>query len=47
MFFATLKNERNVRDSQKEIIQYLAEGHRMEEIDSDIVGEKFGGCKCG
>ena len=45
MFFATVKNEKNIRDSQKEIIQYLAEGHKMEEIDSDKVGIRFGGCK--
>ena len=46
MFFATIKNERNIRDSQKEIIEYLAEGHRMEEVNPDEVGIKFGGCKC-
>jgi len=45
MFFATVKNERNIRDSQKEIIQYLAEGHRMEEVDSDEVRKNFRGCK--
>lgn len=46
LFFATIKNERNIRDSKKEIIQYLAEGHKMEEVDSDVVKIKLGSCKC-
>lgn len=47
LFFAALKNERNIKDSKKEIIQYLAEGHKMEEVDSDVVKTKLGSCKCG
>jgi len=46
LFFAAIKNERNIKNSKKEIIQYLAEGHKMEEIDADKVEIVFGRCKC-
>ena len=46
MFFAAIKNESIIKDSKKEIIQYLAEGHKMEEVDSDLVKIKLGSCKC-
>ena len=45
LFFAALKNERNIQDSKKEIIQYLSEGHKIEEVD--MVKLKLGGCQCG
>lgn len=46
MFFAAVKNERVIRDSQREIIQHLVDGHKMEEVDADVVKIKFGRCKC-
>lgn len=46
LFFAAVKNERNIKDSKKEIIQYLAEGHKMEEIDADKVNVALGRCVC-
>ena len=46
LFFAAIKNKSNIEDSKKEIIQYLAEGHKMEEVDADKVKIIFGSCKC-
>lgn len=46
LFFAAMKESQVIKDSKKEIIQYLAEGHRMEEVDPDVVRVSLGNCKC-
>lgn len=46
LFFAAMKREKTIKDAKKEIIQYLSEGHRMEEVDSGVVKVKLEECKC-
>lgn len=46
LFFAAMKREKTIKDAHKEIIQYLAEGHRMEEVNPDVVKVKLEECKC-
>lgn len=46
LFFAAMKESQVIKNSKKEIIQYLSEGHRMEEVDPDVVKVSLGSCKC-
>ena len=46
LFFATVKSERNIRDVGEDIIEYLAEGHEIKEVDANEVNIKIGSCKC-
>ena len=46
LFFATVKSERSIRDVGEDIIDYLAEGHKIKEIDIKDDGIKLGKCTC-
>jgi len=46
VFFAMVKSERNIRDVGNEIIDYLAEGHEIKEVDVDGDSVKLGHCQC-
>lgn len=46
LFFAAMKRESTIKHAKKEIIQYLSEGHRMEEVDPDVVKVKLEECRC-
>ena len=46
LFFAVMKYPETTKNSKKEIIQYLSEGHKMEEVDPDVVRVSLGECKC-
>jgi len=46
LFFAAIKNERNIRDSAEEIIEYLAGGHEIDEIDANEESINLGKCTC-
>jgi len=46
IFFAAIKDKKIIKDSKKEIIQYLSEGHRMEEIDLERTKVTLGNCNC-
>lgn len=46
LFFAAMKSEKTIKNAKKSIIQYLSEGHRIEEVDPDVVKVKLEECKC-
>ena len=46
LFFACIKDPLAIKNSKKEINQYLIEGHRIAEVDIEEVQVKFGSCKC-
>ena len=44
--FACRKNEQIIKDSKDQIILYLAEGHRIEEVDLDSANINVDPCSC-
>ena len=46
LFFAAMKRGDSIKGAKKEIIEYLAEGHRIEEVNPDVVKVKLEECKC-
>ena len=46
LFFAAVKSERNIRDVGGDIIEYLAEGHEIKEVDIKDDSIKLGKCTC-
>ena len=46
LFFACEKSPKVIKDSKKEINQYLMEGHKIAEVSTEEIRAKFGLCKC-
>lgn len=46
IIFACAKEPDILKDSKKEINQYLIEGHKIEEVDTDEVRVSLGMCRC-